>query len=56
MENKIEYVGEYEIRGIKYIVNGYYNPNGRETLMDKLVRIESDRVLDELKKRSLKNE
>jgi len=49
MEKKIAHKSEYEIRGIKYIVTGYYSENSTETLEDKLVRILSDSIIENMK-------
>jgi len=48
-EKEIAHKSEYEIRGIKYIVTGYYSETSTETLEDKLVRILSDNIIENMK-------
>ena len=49
MEKKIAHKSEYEIRGIKHIVTGYYGETSTESLEDKLVRILSDSIIEKMK-------
>lgn len=48
-EKKVAHKSEYESNGCKYIVTSYFSEIATDTLEDKLVKLESDRVMEETK-------
>ena len=48
-EKRVAHKSEYESNGCKYIVTSYFSEIATETLEDKLVKLESDRVMEAVK-------